>query len=123
MELKKDWAMEKREGEIFGRKEEPAEVVSLSCTKGGNCGDRVYNGCFPWTRGSVFFANVDFGIREDPTNTHCVTLDKQILRKSPEIADVSRLSLRVDMEDKPLLRDIRNFSGNSFSRPKDRVNW
>ncbi|KAH3870670.1 hypothetical protein DPMN_033860 [Dreissena polymorpha] len=40
-----DWAMEKRE--------EPAEVVSLSCTKGGNCGDGVYNDCFPWTRGSA----------------------------------------------------------------------
>ena len=26
---------------------------SLSCTKGGNCDDGVYNGCFPWTRGSA----------------------------------------------------------------------
>ncbi|KAH3856571.1 hypothetical protein DPMN_099162, partial [Dreissena polymorpha] len=32
---------------------EPAGVVSLSCTKGGNCDDEVYNCCFPWTRGSA----------------------------------------------------------------------
>ncbi|KAH3723638.1 hypothetical protein DPMN_049432 [Dreissena polymorpha] len=32
---------------------EPAGVVSLRCTKGGNCDDEVYNGCFPWTRGSA----------------------------------------------------------------------
>ena len=41
------------QADVGGGKEEPAGVVSLRCTKGGNCDDEVYNGCFPWTRGSA----------------------------------------------------------------------